>query len=58
MFIINSYISNYLPHLGYMTPKKERFLSINDPLATKAAQKILVDNEEDYLEGCITASYN
>lgn len=41
-----------------MTSKKEKFLSIYDPLATKSAQMILEDNEEDYLEGCITATYN
>ena len=58
MFIIKSYISNYLPHLGYLTSKKEEFLSINDPLAKQAARLILKDNEEDYLEGCITATYN
>lgn len=58
MFIIKSYISNHLPNLGYLTSKKEKFLSINDPLATKAAQIILKDNEQDYLEGCITATYN
>lgn len=58
MFIIKSYISNYLPNLGYLTPKKERFLSIDDPLATQAAQMILEENEQDYLEGCITATYN
>ncbi|MDW0109411.1 hypothetical protein [Sporosarcina aquimarina] len=57
-FIIKSYISNYLPHLGYITSKKERFLSIHDPLAKQAAQMILEDSEGDYLEGCITATYN
>lgn len=58
MFIIKTYISNYLPHLGYITSKKEKFLPINDHLAKQAAQMILKDNEGDYLEGCITATYN
>ncbi|PIC58010.1 hypothetical protein CSV80_06825 [Sporosarcina sp. P12(2017)] len=58
MFSINSYISNDLPHLGYMTSKKEQFLSIHDPLALKAAQLIIDNNDGDYLEGCITATYN
>jgi len=41
-----------------MTSKKEKFLSIQYPLAKQAAQIILEDSEGDYLEGCITATYN
>lgn len=58
MFSIKSYISSHLPDLGYMTSKKEQFLSIHDPLALKAAQLIIDTNDGDYLEGCITATYN
>ncbi|WP_313235584.1 hypothetical protein [Sporosarcina ureae] len=58
MFSIKSYVSNHLPDLGYMTSKKEQFLSIHDPLALKAAQLIIDTNDGDYLEGCITATYN
>ncbi|WP_203362901.1 hypothetical protein [Bacillus sp. REN10] len=53
-----TYISNFIPELGFLTDKKDKFLEITHPLAELAAEKLLNYENNDYLPGYIQVVYN
>ncbi|MFD4816099.1 hypothetical protein [Peribacillus butanolivorans] len=53
-----SYVSNYVPELGYLTEEKIGFFPIDHPLAELAAQKVLNYEENEYLPGYIKVTYD
>jgi hypothetical protein len=52
-----TFVSNYVPELGYLTKEENEFLPIDHPLAEVAAQKILDYEENEYLPGYIEVTY-
>ncbi|WP_088088144.1 hypothetical protein [Bacillus sp. OV166] len=53
-----TFVSNYVPELGYLTKEENEFLPIDHPLAEVAAQKILDYEENEYLPGYIEVTYD
>ncbi|MFC0273722.1 hypothetical protein ACFFIX_20255 [Metabacillus herbersteinensis] len=52
-----SYVSNYVPELGYLTKEEIKFLPIDHSLAELAAQKVLDYEQNEYLPGYIKVTY-
>ncbi|RJS60501.1 hypothetical protein [Bacillus sp. PK3_68] len=50
---IITYITNFVPELGFLTDQKKNFVAISHPSAELAAQKLLNHEEGDYLSGYI-----
>lgn len=55
---LKSYVSNYIPELGYLTKEEIEFLPINHPLAELAAQKVLDYEDNEYFPGYVKITYD
>ncbi|OCA89055.1 hypothetical protein [Pseudobacillus wudalianchiensis] len=52
-----TYISNFVPELGFLTDQQDKFIPITHPSAEIAAQRLLNHEEGEYLSGYIKITY-